>query len=66
MGAVVAARHLGLDQTVAIKVLLPDVLEDDDMVTRFEREARAAAKIKSDHIVACTTSARSRAARPTW
>ncbi len=52
MGAVVAARHLGLDQTVAIKVLLPDVLEDGvDMVARFEREARAAAKIKSDHIV---------------
>jgi serine/threonine-protein kinase len=51
MGAVVAARHLRLDQTVAIKVLLPEVLEDDDMVTRFEREARAAAKIKSDHIV---------------
>jgi serine/threonine-protein kinase len=51
MGAVVAARHLKLDQTVAIKVLLPEVGEDPDMVTRFEREARAAAKIKSDHIV---------------
>jgi serine/threonine-protein kinase len=46
MGAVVAAYHLRLDRTVAIKVLLPEVLEDGDMVPRFEREARAAAKIK--------------------
>jgi serine/threonine-protein kinase len=51
MGVVVAAYHLRLDRTVAIKVLLPDVLEEGDMVARFEREARAAAKIKSDHSV---------------
>jgi serine/threonine-protein kinase len=50
MGAVVAAHHLKLDQTVAIKVLLPDVLEDEEVVSRFEREARASARIKSDHI----------------
>src|SRR5262249_9789026 len=54
MGAVVAARHLKLDQVVAIKVLLPEVLEDSEIVARFEREARAAVKIKSDHIVRVT------------
>src|SRR5687767_10855004 len=51
MGVVVAARHLQLDEQVAIKFLLPDALANKELVTRFEREARAAAKIKSEHIV---------------
>jgi serine/threonine-protein kinase len=50
MGVVIAAHHLGLDQQVAIKLLLPDVLEDPEAGARFEREARAAAKIKNEHI----------------
>jgi len=54
MGAVVAARHLKLDQVVAIKVLLPDKLEEPEFVARFEREARASASIQSDHIVKVT------------
>jgi eukaryotic-like serine/threonine-protein kinase len=54
MGAVVAARHLKLDQDVAIKVLLPEVLDDCEIVARFEREARAAAKIRSQHIARVT------------
>jgi serine/threonine-protein kinase len=54
MGAVVAARHLKLDQRVAIKVLLPGALEDSEIVARFEREARASAKMKSEHIARVT------------
>jgi serine/threonine-protein kinase len=54
MGVVVAARHMKLDQTVAIKVLLPELMDDGEIMTRFEREARAAARIKSDHIAKVT------------
>jgi serine/threonine-protein kinase len=50
MGVVVAAHHLGLDTRVAIKLLLPAMLEQTDVVARFAREARAAAKIKSEHV----------------
>src|SRR5205814_8884054 len=50
MGVVVAAHHLGLDQRVAIKLLLPEALEDPEAGARFEREAREAAKSKSEHI----------------
>ncbi|HSC85794.1 MAG TPA: serine/threonine-protein kinase [Polyangiaceae bacterium] len=52
MGVVVAAHHLELDQTVAIKFLL-DSMKDGSRegAERFRREARAAAKIQSDHVV---------------
>jgi serine/threonine-protein kinase len=50
MGAVVAAHHLQLQELVAIKVLLPEALADADAVRRFEREARAAFRIKSEHV----------------
>jgi serine/threonine-protein kinase len=50
MGIVMAAHHLGLDTKVAIKLLLPEVLGHEDVVARFAREARAAAKIKSEHV----------------
>lgn len=51
MGVVVAARHIGLDEPVAIKFLLPEVLENKEAVERFGREARASIKIKSEHVV---------------
>jgi serine/threonine-protein kinase len=51
MGIVVAAHHLELDQTVAIKFLLDDVARNAEGAERFRREARAAAKIQSDHVV---------------
>ena len=50
MGVVVAAHHLQLDERVAIKFLLPDAVGRQDLVSRFEREARAAVKIKSEHV----------------
>ncbi len=54
MGCVLRARHLGLDEPVAIKILKPTMLDVDGMVTRFVREARAASKIKSPHVVRVT------------
>jgi len=54
MGLVLAARHLGLDEPFAIKVLLPAMMQVAGMVERFTREARASAKIKNDHVVRVT------------
>ena len=50
MGVVVAAHHLHLDEQVAIKFLLPNALTDSKVVARFAQEARAAVKIKSEHV----------------
>ncbi|MCS6901840.1 MAG: serine/threonine-protein kinase [Myxococcales bacterium] len=50
MGVVVAAKHLQLDQKVALKFLLPEALVNQGAVMRFEREARAAVKIQSEHV----------------
>ena len=50
MGVVVAAHHVQLDERVALKFLLPDALGDAEAVARFAREARAAVKIKSEHV----------------
>jgi hypothetical protein len=50
MGVVVAAHHLQLDERVALKFLLPAALGNQEARMRFEREARAAVKIKSEHV----------------
>jgi serine/threonine-protein kinase len=51
MGVVVVAMHDELDQRVAIKFLLPEAVKDAEWVARFSREAKAAAKIRSEHVV---------------
>lgn len=50
MGVVVAATHVQLEEKVALKFLLPEALTNEEAVRRFEREARAAVKIKSEHV----------------
>ena len=50
MGIVVAARHLKLDQQVAIKFMLPDLLRNTEAAGRFLREARAAVRLHSEHV----------------
>jgi serine/threonine-protein kinase len=50
MGVVVAAHHIQLDEKVALKFLLPEALSNGEAVTRFAREARAAVKIKNEHV----------------
>jgi len=50
MGVVVAAHHLQLDEKVALKFLRQEALSSQEAVGRFVREARAAAKIKGEHV----------------
>jgi serine/threonine protein kinase len=50
MGVVVAARHIQLDQKVALKFLLVEALYNAEAVGRFLREARAAVRIMSEHV----------------
>jgi serine/threonine-protein kinase len=50
MGVVLAARHLELEQRVAIKFLLPEIAEQGMAAERFRREARAAARIRGQHV----------------
>src|SRR5882724_7504567 len=50
MGYVVAALHVELGEKVALKFLRPEALTIPELIERFAREARAAAKIKSEHI----------------
>ncbi len=50
MGIVVAATHVGLGQRVAMKFLLPEARRSTDAVERFLREARIAARVKSEYV----------------
>jgi serine/threonine protein kinase len=50
MGVVFAARHRELDQRVAIKFLLPEIAQQGMAAERFRREARAAARIRGEHV----------------
>lgn len=51
MGAVYEGENVRIHRTVAIKVLHAGVAENQDAVQRFEREAQAAGRIGSEHIV---------------
>jgi eukaryotic-like serine/threonine-protein kinase len=51
MGMVLLVRHIDLGQQMAIKVMMPGVIHDDQAAARFVREARAAAAIQSEHVV---------------
>lgn len=50
MGVVVAATHLTLGQVVALKFMLTKALDHPEAVARFEREARASVRLKSEHV----------------
>ncbi|HEX5888129.1 MAG TPA: protein kinase, partial [Pyrinomonadaceae bacterium] len=55
MGAVFQARHIFLKTAHAIKVILPDLVGNDPMLTtRFRQEALAAAAIRHQNIIAVT------------
>jgi len=51
MGQIYEARQLSLDRRVAIKVLPLEMVEDDSMVRRFEREAKQAARLSHNNII---------------
>jgi serine/threonine-protein kinase len=50
MGVVVAARHEQLGFPVALKFMLPAALQDAQMKDRFLREARAAGRLRGEHV----------------
>jgi serine/threonine-protein kinase len=50
MGYVVAALHLELGQRVAVKFLMPELCKNEEPVMRFLREARAAVRIRNEHV----------------
>jgi serine/threonine-protein kinase len=50
MGVVAECTHLALNERVAVKMLRQDVLQDQDAVSRFVREAQAAVKLKSEYV----------------
>lgn len=52
MASVYLATDLRLDRTVAVKVMHPGLGDTDEFTARFEREARAAARLNSPSVVA--------------
>ncbi len=51
MGAVYKARQAGLDRLVAVKILPSEISHDPAFAERFQREARALARLNHPHIV---------------
>jgi serine/threonine-protein kinase len=45
MGSVYLAEHRVMDRPVALKVIRPDLLGNEDLVERFRREVKAAARL---------------------
>ena len=50
MGVVLAATHLGIDEKVAIKFIRSEMQKLPGVLARFAREAKAAVRLKSEHI----------------
>ena len=54
MGAVYRVEHVHMRKRYALKVLLPEVSQNEEIRARFEREALAAAHIEHPNVVAAT------------
>src|SRR6185503_4302837 len=51
MAAVYLGLDIALNRKVAIKTMLPDLLQREGMVARFKREAQTAASLNHPHII---------------
>jgi tRNA A-37 threonylcarbamoyl transferase component Bud32 len=58
------AEHLRIDARYAVKVIHHDLARDADLLVRFEREARAAGRIHSEHVVRLVDVLRTQDGRP--
>lgn len=54
MGTIYKAFHLGTSRPVAIKVIMPQFMKDQEFVERFRLEARAAGQLRHPNIVNVT------------
>ena len=51
MGAVYRARQVSVSRDVAVKILRPELAEDEDIVRRFENEAAAVSRLRHPNTV---------------
>ena len=54
MGAVYLATHLGTARYVAVKLITPQFMANEEFVERFKREARAAGRLRHPNVVDVT------------
>jgi serine/threonine protein kinase len=54
MGAVYLATHLGTERYVALKLIAPRFMRNNEFVERFKREARAAGRLRHPNVVDVT------------
>ena len=54
MGAVYLATHLGTERYVALKLISPQFMSNEEFVERFKREARAAGRLRHPNVVDVT------------
>jgi len=54
MGAVYLATHLGTERYVALKLITPQYMRNEEFVARFKREARAAGRLRHPNVVDVT------------
>jgi serine/threonine-protein kinase len=64
MAKLYEAEHLRIDARYAIKVIHEDLSRDPDLLARFEREARAAGPIHTQHVVRLVDVLRTNDGRP--
>jgi serine/threonine-protein kinase len=64
MARLYEAEHLRVDGKYAVKVIHDDLARDPSLLQRFEREARAAGKIHSEHVVRLFDALRTSDGRP--
>lgn len=51
MGSVYRATHLELERTIAMKIVLPDFVSNQETLERFRQEARAAARLNHPNVI---------------
>ena len=54
MGSVYLATHLGTERYVALKMITPQFMRNEEFVARFKREARAAGRLRHPNVVDVT------------
>ncbi len=54
MGAVYLATHRGTERYVALKLITPQFMRNEEFVARFKREARAAGRLRHPNVVDVT------------